>query len=141
LLVLVVASTFQFLTRSRISGKAARRGGLFTAIVGLVGAYLVGFYLGSFGAEGALGAVGGVAVLLFFFNLMWVIYLFGAEVTKVYDDYLVHGDIVAPSQRTPVGATADALVGGMPEHRSLVRNGVMAFLIGVVTGWAAGRRD
>jgi membrane protein len=140
LLVVVVATTFQLLTRARISGRAARRGGLFTAVTGLLGAYLVGFYLGR-PLGGALGAIGGVAILLFFFNLMWMIYLFGAEVTKVYDDYLLHGDLVAPSSRVTQAETAPVTVRGLPARGdSPVRTGVMAFLIGLVTGWAARRK-
>ncbi|MGH8911949.1 MAG: YihY/virulence factor BrkB family protein [Acidimicrobiia bacterium] len=141
MLVTVVALTFQLLTRAKVPGKAARRGGLFTALVGLVGAFLVGFYLSTFGTGGALGAIGGVAILLFFFNLMWIIYLFGAEVTKVYADFLEHGDVKAPSQREDDARQATALVGTVdPRAESPLRNGVMAFLIGLVTGWAARRK-
>lgn len=141
LLVVVVALTFQLLTRARVPGRAARRGALFTAFVGLLGAFLVGFYLETFGGGGALGAVGGVAILLFFFNLMWAIYLFGAEVTKVYADFLEHGDVMAPSQREGAIRRAAALADVEPApSESPLRTGVMAFLIGLVTGWAARRR-
>ncbi|MFP3914401.1 MAG: YihY/virulence factor BrkB family protein, partial [Actinomycetota bacterium] len=100
LMVMVVAATFRLLTRAQVAWQAARRGGFFTALTGLVGAFLVGTYLNVAGTGGALGAVGGAAILLFFFNLMWMIYLFGAEVTKVYADFLVHGDILPPSERS-----------------------------------------
>jgi membrane protein len=140
LLIGVVAATFQFLTRADVSGKAARRGGLATALAALLGAYLVGFYLSRFGAGGALGAIGGVAVLLFFFNLMWSIYLFGAELTKVYDDYLEHGDIRAPSHRARLAVAASRPEEG-PPATSPLRHGIMAFLIGLVTGWVARRKD
>src|SRR5690606_17821578 len=86
----------------------------------------------------------GVAILLFFFNLMWTIYVFGAEVTKVYADYLAYGDIAAPSERSAplaVGAEdgeAAARESDAPE--SPWRTGIIAFLIGLVTGWSARRR-
>ena len=124
--------------------RAARHGGTFTALVGLAGAFLVGLYLREFGGGGALAAIGGVAILLFFFNLMWTIYVFGAEVTKVYADYLAYGDIAAPSERSAplaVGAEdgeAAARESDAPE--SPWRTGIIAFLIGLVTGWAARRR-
>lgn len=144
LLVVVVASTFRLLTRAEVPWRAARRGGLFTALCGLIGAFLVGFYLREFGGGGALGAIGGVAILLFFFNLMWIIYLFGAEVTKVYADYLAFGDVMAPTERMEkpsfeVDDDHDVDGGDAPD--SMWRTGVGAFLIGLATGWAAGRRD
>ncbi|CAN5846441.1 N/A [soil metagenome] len=140
MLMVVVALTFQFLSRVKVPWQAARRGGMFTAVVGLAGAFLVGTYLqSSFGGGGALGALGGVAILLFFFNLMWIIYLFGAEVTRVYADYLVFGDVMAPSQR--VSARPDtAVVDTVEEARSARSISVTAFVMGVVTGWAARRR-
>lgn len=139
LLVVVVGLTFQLLTRIHVPWRAARRGGLFTAVVGLLGAFGVGFYLERFGGGGALGAIGGVVILLFFFNLMWIIYLFGAEVTKVYTDYLAHGDIRAPHLRPE----------GPPEHPPLspprsdsgARLGILGFAAGVVAGWLARRKD
>jgi TM2 domain-containing membrane protein YozV len=61
---------------------------------GLLAAFGVGQYLGGFGSgSSTFGVLGGMAILLFFFNLMWVVYLFGAEVTKVYADYLEFGDV------------------------------------------------
>ncbi len=137
LLVVVVALTFQLLVRIKIPWQAARRGGLFTALIGLIGAFLVGFYLNRFAGGGALGAIGGVAILLFFFNLMWAIYLFGAEMTKVYADYLVYGDIVAPSHREN-DRRPEVVERPVPE--SALRTGVVAFAIGWVTGWLARRR-
>lgn len=141
MLVVVVALTFQLLTRAKISWQAARRGGLFTAVTGLVGAFGVGFYLRNFGAGGALGAVGGAAILLFFFNLLWVIYLFGAEVTKTYSDFLRHGDVMAPTKRLTSSQQARSLAAaGDGAEESPVRTGVMAFLIGLITGWAARKK-
>lgn len=131
MLVVVVGLTFQLLVRAKIPWQAARRGGLFTALIGLAGAFGVGFYLNRFAVGGALGAIGGVAILLFFFNLMWAIYLFGAEVTKVYADYLDYGDIVPPSQRQ--GAEQTRVV-ERPVPESPLRTGVVAFVIGWLTG-------
>lgn len=142
LLVLVVVTglTFQLLTRAPISWQAARRGGIFTALTALVGAFLVGTYLRYFGGAGALGAVGGAAILLFFFNLMWMIYLFGAEVTKVYSDYLEYGDVMPPSLRERERRRARLEAARrQADTDSPVRTGILAFVIGLVTGWAARR--
>lgn len=139
LLVAVGTATYKWLPRRHIPARAAFVGGAFTSIVGLIGAFLVGAYLSSdFATGGALGAVGGVAILLFFFNLMWVIYLLGAEVTKVYLRRLETGSAaLEPAPTVP----AETLVGGMPpKAESPLRTGVVAFFIGLFTGWAARKR-
>lgn len=141
LMVTVVTLTFRLLTRAPVPWQAARRGGLFTALTGLVGAFLVGAYLNQAGGQGALGAVGGAAILLFFFNLMWMIYLFGVEVTKVYADYLAFGDVLPPSERPTKPSFEPGEASEMSEPKESVwRSGVVAFVIGLVTGWAARRR-
>lgn len=139
-LVLVVGFTFQGLTAITIPWRAARRGGVFTATVGLLGASLVGTYLNRFGATGTLGALGGLAVLLFFGYLMWQVYVFGAELTKVYADYLELGDVAPPSRRAPEppAPAGDAAV----EEPSRAPVGAMAALVvGLVIGLLGGRRD
>lgn len=141
LMVTVVTLTFRLLSRAPIPWQAARRGGLFTALTGLAGAFLVGAYLSRYGTGGALGAVGGAAILLFFFNLMWMIYLFGVEVTKVYADYLAFGDVLPPAERSTKPSFEPSQAAGEPPNESVWRSGVVAFLIGLITGWAARRRD
>ncbi|HSJ33501.1 MAG TPA: YhjD/YihY/BrkB family envelope integrity protein [Acidimicrobiia bacterium] len=142
-LVIVTGLTFQLLTRARIPWQAARRGGLFTAMISLLGAFGVGLYLRGPASGGALGALGGVAILLFFFNLMWAIYLFGAEVTKVYADFLEYGDLKQPSEREREREAArwEAATTANTQPESPARTGIVAFVIGLVTGWAASRRD
>ena len=143
-LVAVVAMTFQVFVRVHIPWRAAWRGGLFTAVAALLGAFGVGTYLGSGLAGGALGALGGVAILLFFFNLIWMIYLFGAEVTKVYADYLEHGDIQAPAERREAEREALLRRADLASRRtpdSAGRTGLVAFAVGLVAGWIARRGD
>jgi membrane protein len=136
-LMAVVALSFQVLTVVDIPWKAAVRGGAATAAVGLAAAWGVGLYLGRAGATGTLGALGGLAVLLVFFNLMWMVFLLGAEVTKTYTDYLTYGDIVAPSERAeaPAPTVADA-----PTDVAPVGVGAtLALFVGLALG-ALGRR-
>lgn len=133
LLIGVVGVTFQTMTAVRIPWRAARVGGALTALSGLLAAYLVGIVIGAVGDEGTLGALGGVAILLFFFNLMWQVYLFGAEVTKVLAGELRVGDPemlprgagLQSSVETAEGPTASAGVAG---------------IFGLVLGFALGRR-
>lgn len=137
LLVTIVAVTFKTLTGVRIPWRAARRGGAATAVAGLVAAFGVGQYLGSFGSgSSTFGVLGGLAILLFFFNLMWVVYVFGAEVTKVYADLLEFGDVVPPHQRSESQFAAEPVESSDSGRRrwQAADSTVMAFLVGLVLG-------
>lgn len=124
-LTMVVSLTYTTLTKAPVPWRAAVGGGSFTAVTGLVAALLVGTYLGRTTTTGTLGALGGVAVLLFFFNVMWSVYLFGAELTKVG-----WGSVV---EDHPVGRAAVVTRPGS--------NVVVGFLVGLVIGAAIlGRR-
>ncbi len=136
LLMLATGLTFQALTAIEIPWRAALVGGATTALMGLTAAFLVGTYLNTAGTTGTLGALGGVAILLFFFNLLWITYLYGAEVTKVYADYLQYGDIQPPSERgSPDRARSGADSSAVVEADSRTA----PFVAGVVVGWLVGR--
>ena len=143
LLMVVVGITFQAMTSIGIPWKAAVRGGATTALVGLTAAFLVGLYLTRAGSTGTLGVLGGVAILLFFFNLMWAVYVFGAEVTKVYADYLEHGDVQLPHERdgavraVPFDGGRLSSESGEPSAR---KAGMLGLVVGAVLGWSARRR-
>lgn len=144
-LMAVVAASLQLLTKVDVPWKAAIRGGAGTAIVGLLAAFGVGQYLSRAGSSGTLGALGGLAVLLFFFNLIWMVYIGGAEVTAVYADYLRHGDIVPSAVRDERRSDEryDRLAAMTPERRRLQEAGVLAdtgifaFLTGLLIGFLA----
>lgn len=147
LLMLVVGVTFQAMTRVTINWSASLRGGAFTAVIGLAASYGVGWYLSrDQGGDGVstLAVAGGLAILLFFFNILWTVYLFGAEVTKVYADYLRYGDILQPTEREERRADVarearDAALSRGPSRLTrltvLAETGVFAF----VSGWIVGR--
>ena len=140
LLIAVVALTFQALTAAHIPWQAARRGGAATSVVGLLAAFGVGQYLGGIGGgSSTFGVLGGIAILLFFFNLMWIVYVFGAEVTKIYADYLEFGDVVAPHEReeSRFKERLDEAQGqpGEPElPENVVRTGIVALVLGFLIG-------
>lgn len=144
LLMAALGLIFQGLTPIEIPWKAAIRGGATTALLGLTGASLVGVYLSSAGTTGTLGALGGAAVLLFFFYLLAFVFVFGAEVTKVYADYLKHDEIEMPSRRE---ASPRSL--RRRGHRDEVaqlqpasprRQHAVALAAAAVVGWMLGRR-
>jgi membrane protein len=136
-LMAVAGLTFQVLTVVEIPWKAAVRGGVITAFLGSAAAAVVGVYLSQASSSGTLGALGSVAILLVFFNVMWVVYLFGAEITKVYADYLGDGLVAHPSTRGP---TAPPEPGPLPTE-SKARPGLANLVAGLAVGWLAGRRN
>lgn len=142
MLMAVVGLTFQVLTPVKVPWKAAVRGGAATALLASASAFLVGVFLSRAGSSGTLGALGGVAILLLFFFMMWGVYLFGAEITKVYADYLQQGGVTAPSDRAlsagaaPNGSAAIALSPGAPRRRARTP----LLFVGIAIGWLAGRR-
>lgn len=137
MLMAVVGLTFQVLTPVVIPWKAAVRGGAFTALIGLGAAFLVGEYLTRAGATGTIGALGGAAILLFFMGLMWTVYLFGAEVTKVYADRL-DGDWAGEPSRDPVAARRRT--SGREPAPEPSRGTVFAFVAGLAIGLLGRRR-
>src|SRR5690606_10048572 len=135
MLVAIVSLTFRVLTQAAIPWKAARRGGAATALAGLLAAFGVGQYLSTVGTDSStFGVLGGIAILLFFFNLMWVVYVFGAEVTKVYADYLDFGDVVAPHERAASRFVEPAAPAAEPLPPTVVNAGVFGFLAGLLVG-------
>lgn len=76
------------LTDATLPWRAAWRGGLFTAVVFMVAAYGIGLYFKIFGSPTALGFAGSLVVVLFTAYMLASVFLFGAEVTKVYADHL-----------------------------------------------------
>jgi len=141
MLIVGIGLIFQALTAVKIPWRAAWRGGAFTAVTGLVASYLAGTYLSDFAGEGGtLGVVGGLAVLLFYFNLMWIVFLFGAELTKVYTDYLHDGLVLTPTEREEA-AMRKSIEQSVRQPSSelsagaLTRTSVFAFISGLVIGW------
>ena len=105
LLPLVFALIFQTMTSARIPWRAAWAGGAFTAVVFLIAAYGVGIYFEIAGATTALGFAGSFVVVLFLAYFLSMVFLYGAEVTKVYSDRLAAGkprlsaDLCTPTLR------------------------------------------
>lgn len=138
MLVAIVSLTFRVLTQAEIPWKAARRGGAATSLAGLLAAFGVGQYLATIGSDSStFGVLGGIAILLFFFNLLWIVYVFGAEVTKVYADYLEFGDVVPPHERAEsrfVESPPEPVPAPEQVPPKVVNAGVLGFLAGLLVG-------
>jgi membrane protein len=79
--VLLFAIIFRYLPDTRIAWRDVWTGAALTAILFLIGKFLLGLYLGSGAAYGA--ASSSVTLLLWVFYSAQIL-LFGAEFTKVY---------------------------------------------------------
>lgn len=133
-LPIVIALSFQVLSRVKVRWRAVWRGSFFTSVVFLAAAYGAGLYFSSEGSKTAAGVAGSIFIILLLSFILSAVFLFGAEVTKVYDRYLGNGEV------TPTAGTA-----GSPEvvvaepDRSPPLAAVFAFLAGLFVGWR--RRD
>jgi len=84
IIVLVFAMLFRYLPDAKIAWRDVWTGAALTAILFVIGKFLLGLYLGSGAAGSAYGAASSLITLL-----LWIFYsdqilLFGAEFTKVY---------------------------------------------------------
>lgn len=132
-LPLVIALAFQVLSRLKVRWRAVWWGAFFTSVVFLAAAYGTGLYFEQAGATAA-GVAGSIFIILLLAFILSSVFLFGAEVTKVYERYLGNGEV------TPTSGTADSpdVVVAEPE-RSAPLAAVFAFLAGLFVGWR--RRD
>ena len=82
--VLLFAMIFKFLPDVRIQWRDVWIGAVITAILFLIGKWLLGLYLGSGAAGSAYGAASSLITLLLWIYYSSQILLFGAEFTQVY---------------------------------------------------------
>ncbi|MFV1962359.1 MAG: YihY/virulence factor BrkB family protein [Acidimicrobiia bacterium] len=138
-LPVMFAVVFQTMTAVKVRWRAAWLGGIFTAVVFLVAAYGTGLYFAWEDGASALSVAGSFFVLLLLAYVLASVFLFGAEVTKVYNDFLDAGDIKSPSLRDKETAHApDMVVADPPE--ALPVTAILAFLGGLFVGWRRSRR-
>jgi membrane protein len=147
-LIVVFGLLFQYMTAIHIPWKAAWRGASVTGALFVAGAFLLGLYFsGPGGGSGfsATGFAGGFVLILFLVFLLAQIFLLGAEFTKVYADYVEHGDIVMPTEREErrreeaLEAVRAPPEGTLRRTGRLADVGFFAFVAGFFIGWF--RRD
>lgn len=128
-LPLVIALSFQVLSRVKVRWRAVWLGSFFTSVVFLAAAYGAGLYFGQAGTT-ATGVAGSIFIILLLSFILSSVFLFGAEVIKVYDRYLANGE-VAPTAGT---AGSPDVVVAEPD-RSAPLAAVFAFVAGLFVGW------
>ena len=77
---------FKFLPDAKIKWKHVRTGAIFTAILFMIGRYLIGLYIDQTATESTYGAAGAIVVLLVWIYYSAVILYIGAEFTQVYTE-------------------------------------------------------
>jgi membrane protein len=136
LLPLVFGLIFKTMTVANVPWRAVWVGGLFTAVVFLGAAYGVGVYFSIAGPTTALGFAGSFVVILFLAYFLAMVFLFGAEVTKVYADVLAERE--APPAVRPLYTDPQVVVAQPPS--GIPRAAFLAFLAGLIAGWRGSRR-
>lgn len=84
IIVLLFAMIFRFLPDAKITWHDVWVGSVLTAVLFLVGKYLLGIYFSFAGSGSAYGAAGSLVTLLLWIYYSSLIVLFGAEFTAVY---------------------------------------------------------
>jgi membrane protein len=82
--VLLFAALFKVMPDARIAWRSVWVGAAVTALLFLIGKFLIGFYLGKSNPGEAYGAAGSMAVLLLWIYYSSLIVLFGAEFTETW---------------------------------------------------------
>ena len=78
------AIIFKFLPDVKIGWKDVRGGALFTALLFIIGRFIIGLYISKSGTESTYGAAGSLIVILLWVYYSAAILYFGAEFTQVY---------------------------------------------------------
>jgi membrane protein len=87
---------FKFLPDARVRWKHVRTGAIFTALLFMVGRYLIGLYIRQSATETTYGAAGSIIVLLIWIYYSAVILYIGAEFTQVYAE--AYGGKIEPAE-------------------------------------------
>jgi membrane protein len=112
-ITLLFATIFRFLPDAKIGWRDVWLGAAVTAVLFEAGKFLIGLYLGRSGVASAYGAAGSLAVLLIWLYYSAQIFLFGAELTKVYTNR--YGSRIVPADNAePVSPEARAAQGLPP---------------------------
>ena len=131
------ALIYQYVPRADIAWSDVWLGAAVTAVLFIIGRYLIGLYLGTAGVGSSFGAAGSLVVLLMWVYYSAQIFLLGAEFTWVYAHR--YG---SRARKAPVGAPPETKKPDKDKHRpepagaGMKLLGVVAtigFIIGMIT--------
>ena len=85
------ASMFKYLPTRKVKWKAVKIGAALTAILFVIGKYLIAWYFKEMNPASTYGAAGSIILIMLWVSYSSLILFFGAHFTKVYaDNYLAH---------------------------------------------------
>ncbi len=84
ILAFMFAVIFKVLPDARIKWRDVSKGAMLTAILFMIGKYLIGLYVGKSNFASVYGAAGSIIIIMVWVYYTAVILYFGAEFTKVY---------------------------------------------------------
>lgn len=87
---------FKFLPDAKIKWKHVRAGAMFTAVLFMIGRYLIGLYIQFSATESTYGAAGSLIIILLWIYYSAVILYIGAEFTQVYTE--AYGGTIEPAE-------------------------------------------
>ncbi|WP_345262748.1 YihY/virulence factor BrkB family protein [Nibrella viscosa] len=93
--MLLFAIIFKYLPDVKISWKDVQWGAFFTALLFMVGRYLIALYIETTGTASAFGAAGSIVVILVWIYYSAVLLYLGAEFTRAYANH--HGLRIKPA--------------------------------------------
>lgn len=138
LLPFLLALAFQSLTRRSVRWRAIWWGSFLTAVVFIAAAYLVGLYFRWTTEPNAVNVAGSIFVILLLAFVLSAVFLYGAEVIKVIDDYLDSGTVRSPATRE-AEAKSDESASAEPREPASAST-LLAFVVGVLVGRRNKRR-
>lgn len=113
------AIIFKYLPDAKIHWRNVRVGAFFTAVLFMLGKYLIGVYISSAKLASTYGAAGSIIVIFVWIYYTSALLYLGAEFTQVYTDY--KGERIEPSEyavsivQTEVECVVDALPSQVPD--------------------------
>ncbi len=84
IITVLFALMFKFLPDAKVKWKTARLGALITAVLFIIGKFLLGYYFGRSDPGSTYGAAGTIVLILLWVSYSCLILFFGAEFTYVY---------------------------------------------------------
>lgn len=133
LLPVVLGLFFQSMSAVKVRWRAIWWGSFLTSIGFLSAAYGVGLYFSWNESPSASQVAASIFVILLLTFVLSTVFLYGAEVIKVYDDYLAEGDVVTPYERAARARKPEAVVA--EPGPALPVAAVYGFLAGMFVGW------
>ena len=133
LLPVLFALLVQTMTAIKVRWRAVWYGAIFTSIGFLLTAFGAGLYFAWEEGTSALTVAGSFFVLLLMAFILSGVFLYGAVVTKVYNDYLEVGAVKPPTVREDEAAKSEVVVADPPEPVPVAA--VLGFLGGLFVGW------